>query len=630
MRVSTADFDGDGRLDLIGFVAAGEASGYVVWEPLVCVQNSSEYISTAQAIEPYAGADPFYVTGVPTFVDWDGDGDIDFLWIAPEDEKLYLKERLSDSSWVKTRLDLPSCRDFTAADFDGDGDVDVMITATNDEHCRYFERRLDGSLDEVVGADNPFQTVCRGTGTSTLFSTMNMRTTLGDWDGDGQVDVVRVDPEEVTVWVNRPMDNFMEQASPFPEDDQDSEVSLVDVDGDGDLDMVLIRQILFFSEFKYFEHTDEGLLLEFEGTNPFAAVPTMTFSSKQNLFVSRTTVADVDGDGDLDVVYKNLEYVQQQADGEFVMLKGPENPFASIDPSTNACWTLVDWDDDGDLDVVQAYRPPAIEELNDLFTSSSNLSMDSSYDDYQAQLETMLVRIRLYVQANGSFLEVTGAANPFHGMKEVPEFHACPSVADIDQDGDKDLVLVGSTSGLVSYFEQQDGKFALSATDPFSDVRTPYRDEKRSPRIWLEDWDGDGFPDLTVRSRSKMQYYRRGACIPAPEHSFCMFGSCNQRTSQCKCFPGSSGQECSLCDMHHFRGRDMCQKCPGEGSLAGVCSRRGVCNDDAEARESMAAKNLSGYKLLSARGQHGVKQVPSVINQSHVPYAMESHSTCWQ
>ena len=57
-----------------------------------------------------------------------------------------------------------------------------------------------------------------------------------------------------------------------------------------------------------------------------------------------------------------------------------------------------------------------------------------------------------------------------------------------------------------------------------------------------------------------------------------------------------------MCSMHHFRGEDMCQACPGHETIAGVCSRRGECDDDAAARERSAAKNLMGFKVISARG----------------------------
>mmetsp|Transcript_43761 Transcript_43761/g.102174 ORF Transcript_43761/g.102174 Transcript_43761/m.102174 type:complete len:1236 (+) Transcript_43761:322-4029(+) len=603
------DANGDGRPDLLGFRGV-DFMGQKVWREVACFHNMSDNVSDFvltdtffSFINPSLGySGPFLYTGHPVFVDWDSDGDVDFLRIDTDnDYRVLLKEQLPDGIWDKSRPlpGVPIARDFTAADFDGDGDVDLMITVKNEERCRYFERRADGSLEELVGSENPFETACGVTGTSVMSDKLKMTTTLGDWDGDGDVDLLRVDPEMVTLWINSPMNDFQEfsgKNNPFPDDALDSDVSLVDVDADGDFDMVLTHQVLSDFHWKYHEHMEDGKLVSNE-SNPFVGVPDWN-DWLDMLFGlgSHTTVADVDGDGDLDVVSRNLEYAEQHADGRFVLREGLENPFRKVEHNLQDCWMLIDWDADGDQDLVQAFLPDINERVMDLI----NFSFQPDFQPFIPAL-----RMRLYKQVNGSFAEVTGPESPFDSMatKDLPSNSACPAMADLDNDGDLDLLLVDGDRSLF-YFEQQEGHFILAMPGPFADVhiQADFSTKSDPPQVWLVDWDGDSLTDLIVRGRARTQYFRRGACSPLPPYSFCMFGLCNQRTSQCSCQPGAIGTECSMCSMHHFRGEDMCQACPGHETIAGVCSRRGECDDDAAARERSAAKNLMGFKVISARG----------------------------
>ena len=67
-------------------------------------------------------------------------------------------------------------------------------------------------------------------------------------------------------------------------------------------------------------------------------------------------VADVDGDGDVDVVHATgtgLAFAEQR-NGSFILWNRKDNPFwrRSSFSAMFECWTLVDFDGDGDLDLV--------------------------------------------------------------------------------------------------------------------------------------------------------------------------------------------------------------------------------------------------------------------------------------
>ena len=68
----------------------------------------------------------------------------------------------------------------------------------------YYERREDGSLDELLENDNPFhhsvwQLVPPSTNTMTD-AYDGLYAALGDWNGDGALDLVAMDAKRVSCW----------------------------------------------------------------------------------------------------------------------------------------------------------------------------------------------------------------------------------------------------------------------------------------------------------------------------------------------------------------------------------------------------------------------------------------------
>ena len=228
--------------------------------------------------------------------------------------QVYLYEQLPNFTFLPQPLPVPAARDYTAADFDGDGDIDIMISVPNSDQFLYFERRGDGRLERHFGTDNPFNAVGKAAH-SEVFGKMGKaqpraRSTLGDWDGDGEADLIVVDESKVTLWINRLTQTFVEVAgkeNPFGQlgFSDPTTISLVNVSESGILDIVAPRLHGPLSSrngsFVYFRHHLSGDLVEQHGAeNPFQGLDFPDYY-KEMISMDRTFVVDFDADGDLDI-----------------------------------------------------------------------------------------------------------------------------------------------------------------------------------------------------------------------------------------------------------------------------------------------------------------------------------------
>lgn len=112
------------------------------------------------------------------------------------------------------------------------------------------------------------------------------------------------------------------------------------------------------------------------------------------------------------------------------------------------------------------------------------------------------------------------------------------------------------------------------------------------------DWDSNQGMDLIVsQPHGTTKFYSRGFCVPP--------GACNGKgvcssSGVCRCEPGYVG-DCSACDEGYYSVTGggkvrTCFACPK--SDLGVCSGRGICNDD-RASQNLAALNQSAMAHLA-------------------------------
>jgi hypothetical protein len=122
-------------------------------------------------------------------------------------------------------------------------------------------------------------------------------------------------------------------------------------------------------------------------------------------------------------------------------------------------------------------------------------------------------RLELFMSTN-PFVPHTGPANPFDGI--VLSSQSTPSFVDLDGDGDLDLV-VGASDGTLKYYENIGSATApvymAGATNPFDGI-----DVGTQSTPTLADLDGDGDLDLVVGASDGTLHYYENTGPVAPLH----------------------------------------------------------------------------------------------------------------
>src|SRR5690554_6230573 len=270
-KVVAADLDNDGHIDVL---ASASNTGEIVWYENLDGQGGFSARKTIDII-------PRTISVIAA--DVDGDGDMDIIGVSV-DQGLFWFENMdgngnfSDKKIIDSQI---SSRSVVAVDFDGDGDLDILINGHTNYEVSWYEN-LDG-----LGNFGPKQIV-DGTG---MYANM---VAAGDITGDGAMDIVFAsNADNEVAWFENldGLGNFGPKHVLSNNVIGATAVYIADLDNDGDMDVLATSVEVYGGEVVWFENLDgqgnfsEKKVISTEVMSPYSAI-----------------AADIDGDGDMDVV----------------------------------------------------------------------------------------------------------------------------------------------------------------------------------------------------------------------------------------------------------------------------------------------------------------------------------------
>ncbi len=268
------------------------------------------------------------------------------------------------------------------ADYDGDGDLDVVISRRETKTAYWFERKDDATwvrhvmgtaegLVKTLGAaaldinnDGLQDVVLTGVWFENpgglaanpdkpwrahAFAGGGHDIVAADVNGDGRLDIVTYRGEDAS-WFN-PADSLKRTWVGEGEENHGGIApnGVADLDGDGDLDIVIPAY--------WFENPGAGIGTWPRHEWPHKAVPKASYGTSM-----RSWIADLNGDGHNDIIYSDCDtgwshvyWVRNLGKGaDWKRYQLPDPPTAPGDvPDTGSFHSLglADFDSDGDLDI---------------------------------------------------------------------------------------------------------------------------------------------------------------------------------------------------------------------------------------------------------------------------------------
>ncbi|WP_052700636.1 FG-GAP-like repeat-containing protein [Methylocucumis oryzae] len=465
-------------------------------------------------------------------VDFDGDGDLDAIVGDLIGNSQFFRNvgtaTAPSFSKVNGSFGIPEVGDYahpTFVDIDGDGDLDAFIGEDGFDTPIHFFRNVRTNLVTIVqsggstnvaegGASDTYTVVLKNQPTADVTitfqtngqistNTTNLVFTPANWNvaqtvkvtaindnvGEGKHTAVishtvsSTDPAYNGAFslpvVANITDNDLPKANPkfiapltnpfgLSENPSFLQTAFVDIDGDGDLDAFqngssfgpvrFLRNVGTANAPNFVRETDNFGITEIDSS------------------ITNPSFADIDGDGDMDVFVGDRDgithFFRNTGTAKKPSFTSEANNFGITDVGTYANLTFADIDNDGDIDAFVGNNAGKTQFFENIGTASAPV-FDSSTSTFGIPFMGGIVRHNLVdIDGDGDLdMFVGDAAGDTHffrntGSASAPNFvsasgsfgignvgsFASPAFADIDGDGDMDA-FVGNNDGEIRFFE---------------------------------------------------------------------------------------------------------------------------------------------------------------------------------
>ena len=272
--VHAADLDGDGDADVL--FGAGRGVDEIGWYENIGDDGRS-FADSSRALDT-AADNPESLEAA----DLDGDGDLDVLSALEAldtQSKVVWYQNTGDGSFSGARViseEVAGAHDAHAADLDGDGDLDVVSASYFDNTIAWYENLGNGDFSEQLVLTD------EADGATDVH--------VADLDGDGDLDVLIASSGTFAWYANTGNGDFDERELSVGSSRSPIAVDTADLDGDADEDIVA-AVYMEGSAVVWHENLGEGVFAE----------PRLVDEGVQDA-ARRVLAADVDGDGDEDVL----------------------------------------------------------------------------------------------------------------------------------------------------------------------------------------------------------------------------------------------------------------------------------------------------------------------------------------
>jgi len=446
MTPTFADINDDGDLDFF----TGNMTGTLTYYENVGLSSGIpefEYITNAwQNIYIVGGTrtDDRHGASAITFIDLDGDGDLDLSWGDYFQQSLYIiwnsgsaetpdmievtTEYPPEDPIISAGQNMP-----TFADLDGDGDEDLYVTVLSGAYGNqlvnnFFYYKNTGSNS------NPEYNYITNNYFSMLDIFSNSSPEFIDIDNDGDLDLFVANQYDLseTPWVGRihffrntgsSSPNYIEESTSLLNENMGLMLTpeFGDLDGDGDMDLLVGD---FNGFIQYFENTSSGSNLTFTFIEN---VGNIDLSGN-----SVPTLGDLDGDGDLDLLIGQLNgsLIFYRNIGNIFQYNFEAESFNDIQVQSNSAPELIDMDSDEDLDLV-------LGSANEGLFFYRNLTSDNFQFQFDSDMAMPMMGINTrpaigYIFEVGTLDIITGlsAGGMYHIQTEI-----CALLGDFNGDG---------------------------------------------------------------------------------------------------------------------------------------------------------------------------------------------------